>query len=212
MPHDDFATEVSPGLAKALPPGERVLWQGRPTTWALAREAMLIRPILAYFVLLGLARAIILAEGDPAAGVSALVFYGVLAALAAGIILGIAAVLARTTLYTLTTGRVVLRIGAALTVSLNLPLKDIAAADMVVRRDGSGSIFLKLTGGAKISYLVLWPHARPWRMSAPEPSLRAIPEVEKVAAILGEAATGAAPARIIPSEVPEPGAVPVPAE
>ena len=37
--HDDFATEPVPGLPGHLPPGEVVLWQGRPDAWRLAREA-----------------------------------------------------------------------------------------------------------------------------------------------------------------------------
>jgi hypothetical protein len=42
--------------------------------------------------------------------------------------------------------------------------------------------------GAKLSYLVLWPHVRPWHMGRVEPALRAIPEAAQVARVLAEAA------------------------
>ena len=38
-----------------------------------------------------------------------------------------------------------------------------------------------------LGYALLWPHARPWRLSQPEPMLRAVPEAQDVAAILAEA-------------------------
>ncbi|MEO1362599.1 MAG: PH domain-containing protein, partial [Pseudomonadota bacterium] len=39
MPHDDFEIEPVAGLPEAPPEGEQILWQGRPDTWALARES-----------------------------------------------------------------------------------------------------------------------------------------------------------------------------
>ena len=57
-----------------------------------------------------------------------------------------------------------------------------------MRRGGTGTIALQTTGDSKISYLVAWPHVRPWRMGQTEPALRCIPDAEKVAAILREAA------------------------
>ena len=41
-----------------------------------------------------------------------------------------------------------------------------------------------------MSYLLLWPHIRPWRLRAPEPMLSSIPDAAKVAAKLAEALTG----------------------
>ena len=95
---------------------------------------------------------------------------------------------ATTTVYTLTSKRIVMRIGAALTMSLNLPYKWIAKADLAVHGDGTGSIHLDLKGQTRISYLLLWPHVRPWKMNRAEPTLRAIPDAETVARILGQAA------------------------
>jgi hypothetical protein len=38
-PDHDFAFEPVRGLPEALPPGEEILWQGRPDAWRLALEA-----------------------------------------------------------------------------------------------------------------------------------------------------------------------------
>ncbi len=225
MPHDDFATEASPGLAKELPPGERQLWQGRPRAWALAREAMAIRWVIGYFAFLAVWRGIALGGTESvSAGIGAAVFYVLGGTAAAALILGLAWVLARTTVYTITTSRVVMRIGAALVVSFNLPFRHIAGADLGPCEDGTGSIHLKLMPGNKLSYLVLWPHVRPWAIRAPEPSLRAIPDAERVAGILARAAEDAvpqvqaefdarrAPEAQAPRPAPAAGPAPVPAE
>ena len=78
-----------------------------------------------------------------------------------GIIYGLAWVQARTTTYTLTTARVVLRIGAALPVTFNLPFAQVGAASLDLRRDGTGTIALDTLGETRISVLVAWPHVRP---------------------------------------------------
>ena len=52
---------------------------------------------------------------------------------------------------------------------------------------GTGDISLQPTAGTRLAYLVLWPHARAWRLNNPQPSLRSIPDAEQVAHVLGEA-------------------------
>ena len=39
MSHDDFAFEPQVGLPERLPQTEVMLWQGRPSAWALVRDA-----------------------------------------------------------------------------------------------------------------------------------------------------------------------------
>lgn len=219
MAHDDFAVEPVRGLEKQLRPGERMLWQGAPKTWALAKSAMVVHWVIGYFAVLAAWRGYALwTSMSVEAGIAAVLWYLILGALAAGIIMAIAWVLARTTVYTITTSRVVMRIGAALTVSLNLPLKHIASADLGLQADGTGSIHLKLKGGDRFSYLVLWPHVRPWHTRTPEPTLRCIPDAARVAQILGEAAQAEVGAVIgdiqaEPAAARAPGgAYPVPAE
>jgi hypothetical protein len=54
---------------------------------------------------------------------------------------------------------------------------------------------LSLTGKDRIALLHLWPHARPWRVTQPEPMLRGVPQAQAVAKLLSDAwshATGLA--------------------
>jgi len=114
---------------------------------------------------------------------------------------GIPAVLAwlfsRTTVYTIASRRVVLRSGVALPMTLNIPFRLVESAALRTYRDGTGGILLALAGPDRISYLHLWPNARPWRAARPEPMLRAVPDAARVAEILAQAlAVAAEPAAI----------------
>jgi Bacterial PH domain len=187
--HDDFAFEAMPGLPERPPLGEDILWQGKPAAYALARDAYGLHWIAGYFALIVLWRAGIgLAEGGLALAVAMGLPYLMLAALGLAVVYGLAWIQARTTVYTLTTARVVMRIGAALPVTFNLPFVQVGAANLDLRRDGTGTIALDTLGKTRISYLIAWPHVRPWRMSKTEPALRSIPDAKRVAAMLAEAA------------------------
>ncbi len=189
MPHDDFAVEPVKGLPERPPEGELILWQGRPSALALARDALNLWWVVGYFVLLAVWRVGASSADMPFLEALPLAIpFLILGALAAGVLYGIALVLARTTVYTITTSRVAMRVGAALTVTLNIPFTRIEGADLRLRRDGTGTVALRTLGDARLSYLVLWPHVRPWRMKKPEPSLRAIPDAARVAGILADAA------------------------
>ena len=94
---------------------------------------------------------------------------------------------ARTTVYTVTNKRIVMRLGIVLTVTFNLPLKRIAAADVRSLDEGFGDISLALQGDDRIAWVHLWPSVRPWRINKPEPTLRAIADVQTVAAYVRDA-------------------------
>ena len=186
--HDDFAMEPVPGLPEAPPKGEEVLWQGRPDTWALAREALGLNWVAGYFVALAAWRAWAVADGSLGSVVAVMLPYAAIGVVTCAILLGLAAVYARTTVYTLTTARVAMRIGAALTVTLNLPYRQIANASLDLKRRGTGTIALETLGETRLSYLVCWPHVRPWYLSRTQPALRCIPDAARVAQMLSEAA------------------------
>ena len=189
MSHDDFAVEPIPGLPARPPQGEEVLWQGRPNTWALAREAMGLYWVAGWFVLLAVWRVgVVSSEQSFSIALLAGLPLILMGLITCGIILLIAWVQARATVYTITSARVAMRIGAALTVTFNIPYKKIAGASLDLKKAGTGTIALEILGDTKISYLVCWPHVRPWRMAKTEPALRCIPHAEKVASILAEAA------------------------
>ncbi len=184
----DFATEALPGLPEKPPLGEEILWQGRPNTWALAREAYKITWVGGYFLALGLWQGIA-AFGSNIAGVTAVLLpYLAVGALAVGILGLMALVQARGTVYTITSARVAMRGGAALTVTLNLPFKQIGAAHLAHGVAKTGTLAFETLGDTRISYLVLWPHARPWALGRAQPALRAIPNADAVAKIFTDAA------------------------
>ena len=186
--HDDFAIEPVPGLPATPPKGESLLWQGRPQTLALAREALGLTWVAGYFVVLAAWRAWAVSDGSVGSVVAVMLPYLAIGAVTCGIILIIAAVQARSTVYTLTTARVAMRVGSALTVTLNLPYRQIGSASLDLKRSGTGTIALQTLGDTRLSYLVCWPHVRPWHVSKTQPALRCIPDAAKVAQLLAEAA------------------------
>lgn len=187
------------GLPEVPPAGEHVLWQGSPDWWQLALRAFHLRKLVAYFAVLMVLRAVFVA-GDGASTADAVVA-ALWLALPSSVALGLVALLAwlsaRTTLYTITNHRVVMRIGIVLTLTYNLPFKRIAAAGLKLQPSGSGDIPLTLAGKDRIALLHLWPHARPWRVAKPEPMLRCLPDAAAAARVLSQAwtqATGLQPA------------------
>jgi hypothetical protein len=186
--HDDFAIEPVLGLPERPPLGEDLLWQGRPDSLALARDAFKVTWVAGYFVALAVWRAAMVADGSVGSVVAVMLPYLAIGAVACAILYGMAVVQARSTVYTITTARVAMRIGAALTVTLNLPFKQIGAASLSGKGTGVGTIALQTLGETRISYLVCWPHVRPWHFAKTQPALRCIPDAARVAKLLADAA------------------------
>jgi len=66
---------------------------------------------------------------------------------------------------------------------------------------GFGDIALALKGPDRIAWLNLWPHARPWALKNPEPSLRCLADVAGVAQTIQGAWRAANPdAQVVTSE------------
>jgi hypothetical protein len=182
----EYDLEPIRGLPGTLPEGEHILWQGAPSWKRLARDAFKTRWIASYFAGLLLWAAI---DGN-ASG-----FAMTLAVGAAGLALLhlLAWLAARATVYTITNRRVVFRFGIALPKCVNLPMSAIAGAGLKRNADGTGDIPLALSGAHRLGYVQFWPHARPWKVAAPEPMMRALPDVAHVAALLSEALVAAVP-------------------
>ena len=161
--------EPIPGLPHALPPGERLLWQGRPSWRGLARHTFQVRWLSAYFGVFTIARAVIaVQEGHGLSGaLLSMIVVLPLAALCIGLLTLLAWLNARATVYTITSRRVVMRFGVAFPMTFNLPFKRLAAAALTVRKEGEGDISLQLAAPDRIAWLHLWPHARPWRLARP---------------------------------------------
>lgn len=185
----DYDVEPVRGLPALPPKGEHVLWRGAPDARTLALKAFRLRGIAIYFAVLTTWKLMGVAYDDgtlaDAAGVVAT--FAILAAGAIVLFSGIAWAVARTTVYTITNRRVVMRIGVALPVTFNLPFSMIDGAALRPYDGGAGDIPLQLREGTRLAYLVLWPHVRPWRFTRPEPMLRCIPDAAATAQLLSEA-------------------------
>ncbi|MBK1635344.1 photosynthetic complex putative assembly protein PuhB [Rhodovulum adriaticum] len=189
MSHDDFEIEPIKGLPAQLPEGEEILWQGSPNWWALARESLWLDWVALYFVALFVWRTLAAAGDMPLAQAAAgATFFLVMGAVVCLLLIAMALANAKASVYTVTTRRVAMRIGAAVTINLSLPYTRIGNANLHLRKSGIGSIAFEMIGNHKISYILCWPHVRPWRISRTEPALRCIPDAAKVAKIITEAA------------------------
>jgi hypothetical protein len=179
-------SEPVPGLPERLPDGERILWQGRPSQRRIATEVMKARWVAFYFGVL-IVWALAAGWSDGRSLPSILFSAGVLCILAA-ILLGLIELYAwavtRTTLYTVTNRRLVMRVGVGSSITLNLPFTKIASAAMVERKDGSGDIVFQAAEGVRLSWFHLWPHVRPRHYARPEAALRCISGVSAVAALI----------------------------
>ena len=183
MSHDDFEIEPVEGLPELPPEGEEILWRGRPSTMALAREAMNLNWIIGYFAVLMAWRFLSVSDIMPLGqAIGATVPFLLLGMVVCGLLIGVSYIQARNTVYTITSARVAMRIGAALTLTLNLPYREIANASLSLRKNGTGTIALETTGKTQFSLLVLWPHADVAKILARAAEARvSIPQVARKA-------------------------------
>ena len=174
------------GLPGRLPSDERLLWQGAPDAWRLACEAFHVRAVALYFGgMISLRAAGSLAHGAPAGRVlTEAAAVSPLAILALALLGGLAVLYSRTTVYTITTRRVVLRFGVALPKAINLPFSQIESASVKRRGGTGGDLAMTLKAPNKIAFLHLWPNVRPWRLARPEPSFTALNDLDGASAAL----------------------------
>jgi len=186
MSHDDFATEPVPGLPETPPEGERILWQGAPDWRSLLWRAFALRWVLLYFAALAVWRgAEMVGEGQSALAIAASVAaLTPLVVVAAAVLALIAWLTARSSVYTITTRRIVMKFGIALPKAFNLPYAEIEAVDVRERGGGLGDIALRFKPDVRLAWLIFWPHVRGLRMARTEPQLVCIQDVGEVADLL----------------------------
>ncbi|MBI1391962.1 MAG: PH domain-containing protein [Alphaproteobacteria bacterium] len=180
---DDGPTETTPGLPAALPEGEDIVWQGRPNAIALVVHAFHVRFVAAYFVAFGAWSAANAMAGGASLGAAMSRGAAMIAAgmLAIGILSFIGFAMSRAAIFTVTTKRVMIRHGVAIPKFINLPFAQIEAV-ATARKGGSTDIALNISKGGGAPYLHLWPFARPLRIGAPTPLLRALSAADADAA------------------------------
>jgi hypothetical protein len=184
----DLEFEDIPGLPGKLPAGEFVMWQGRPQWKALAVNTFRLPWVAAWlfaFVALRVGAGLQRGEGSTALIAGGLTF--ALSAAGLGILGLLAWGYARATVYTITSRRVVLRIGVAIPLTINLPFKKLAAADLRQRALGTGDVVLTLATGERLAWLYLWPHVKALSFGAPRPALLSVTDPVHVATTLKEA-------------------------
>ena len=119
----EHGLEPVPGLPEALPSGEVLLWQGAPLWSEIAQRVFLVRWVGGYFVALFLWE---LMDGTLQGGMAADVIgpamlLMLVGAVAIGILALLAKIVARTSVYSITSRRLVMRVGVALPITINIP-------------------------------------------------------------------------------------------
>lgn len=200
MSDDDFAFEPIEGLPEVPPDDETILWRGHPEWWPLAKRAFYVRPVAVYFALLVAWRIgeALFAGASPIAAVAYASELLPFIVSAFALLIGLGWVYARSTVYTLTSARLVVRSGVALPITVNLPYTAVQSADLSVHGDGTGDILFKLVPDQNVSFLALWPHVQKWHFGRTRPMMRCLAEPKEVGAVLASAIAareGAAAAR-----------------
>jgi hypothetical protein len=182
----EFDVEPIRGLPEKPPQGEHILWQGVPSMQGIVRHAFYARILAGYFiVLIGVSTGVALAEGHGMDVVLQRVPWLVgFAIFVLAIAWSLAWLIHRTTVYTITNRRLVMRFGLALPMAVNIPFSIVEAAGKREYGDGAGDIALTLKRDQSPAYLLMWPHVRPWRFGRPQPMLRAIDNIDGVADLL----------------------------
>jgi hypothetical protein len=206
MSEHDF--EAVRGLPGQLPEGERILWQGAPRWTTLAQQAFHVRAVAAYFAAMfawRLAASATAGQSLPAV-LRSILLVSPIPILTVAALAGMAWLYSRTTVYTITNKRVVIRFGVALPKAFNIPFTIVESAAVKTLADGAGDLALTLKAGNKIAFAHLWPNARPWRLAVPEPTFRALGNVQAAVTVLTSAMKEAAPIEVTrPASIPERG-------
>ncbi|MDX2233896.1 MAG: photosynthetic complex putative assembly protein PuhB [Hyphomonadaceae bacterium] len=204
MSEHDF--EPVRGLPEDLPAGEHIVWQGAPDWKLMARRVFHMPLVSIYFgALMAWRGAEATAAGATAVeALQSALWVTPLATAALGLLAGLAWLNCRTTVYTITNKRVVMRFGAALTKAINIPFTIIEGADVKLFADGGGDIALTLVKPNKIAYLHLWPHARPGKLGHPQPTFRSVANAAAVASSLSMTLQRAAGQTVTPPAAVQP--------
>ena len=183
--------EPAPGMPETLPDSERVIWQEPAQFRSLAYSTFHVRKLAVYFAILIAVNLGYGLTGTSGLGeaLSSAVTFALLAALALGLLAFYASLIARTTMYTVTTRRVVIRAGVAVPVTINIPFSKIERAAVRRHRDGTGEIALVPDRSSRVSYVLMWPLVKPFRLIRVQPVLRGVADVDTVAELLAEQLT-----------------------
>jgi hypothetical protein len=176
------------GVPHPLPADEQLLWEGAPDGSLVARHVFHRMFVLGYFVLVtGWWAVNTVGTVDSADFLSMLAVRTLLGVLVMGIFEFLARAVARTSVYAITSKRVVLKLGVVLPMTINVPLSALRDAGVARFRDGSGQLSLSLLPEQRLAYIALWPHCRVFSVNQPQPLLRGLTNPDEVANVLRDA-------------------------
>lgn len=180
------------GVDEPLPAGEEILWSGSPDAGAVARHVLHLRVWAGYMTVLAVVVGVSAASSLPVADVArVMVLPLLLAVVLLATVAWFARLVARTSEYVVTTRRVVLRIGVAFPMVINIPLRLVQEAGLRTFADGTGEVRLVLSPEVKLAYIALWPHVDTLRgLSQPRPKLRGLTVPDAVGAAIRHAVAG----------------------
>ncbi len=189
---NEYEYEPVRGLPEELPEGEEVVWRGEPTWRGLARRVFHVHALALYFAAIISAHAVYqwLQGAEVAALLGSVAWQLGLTCVALGILSLMAFAYARSTVYTVTTRRLVIRGGVAVPMMINIPWESVQSASLRQCRDGTGDIAFQMISGTRMAHWALWPNVRPWHLSKVQPMLRGIEEPDAVARALARTVTG----------------------
>lgn len=182
----EYDREPIPGLPERLPAGENLLWQGSPEWRSVARRVFHALPVAIYFATMLAWRIGTAYSGGESTQVMifSMLWLIAIGGVGLGLIVLLAKLTAKTTIYSITSKRVVLRYGIAFPICVNLPFAAVLEAGLQQHADGTGDIVMTMNGNGGMAYLHLWPHARPWHLSTAKPALRSLVDPVPVANLL----------------------------
>lgn len=178
-----------PGVDEPLPEGEEILWSGSPDARATTRHVMHLRVWGTYMAVLVVLVAISAFSTLPPADVArVLILPLLLTAVLLASVTWFGRAIARTSSYVVTSRRVILQVGIAFPISINIPLRLIDTAALRRFRDGTGELRLTLAPEVKLAYIALWPHVDVFRsLGQPRPKLRGLVAPEQVGELIRDA-------------------------
>jgi hypothetical protein len=183
----DFQDGVLKPLPGPLPEGERVLWQRSPSWQAYSKRVFHVSKFVLYFLVVitwvAVSRSL---SGGMSSGLNSLIWTVPLALIVVGMLSLMGWMYARTTVYTMTSKRLIIQSGLAFTTAVNLPFSKLDKADLKTFADGTGDIELSMSG-TRMLYSMIWPNARLLKLKRPAPMLWALPEPNRVAELLSNA-------------------------
>lgn len=180
--------EPIPGLPEKLPDGEFIVWQGKPEASALVKRVFHAPTIGLYFLgLIAVHLIYQIINGTELSSIAVSVGWQLfLAAIGIGLLVGAGALYARSTIYTFTNHRLVIRSGVALSMMVNIPWESVESAGVRYCRDGTGDFLITPKPSKKLFYFMIWPHVRQMGFRKVQPLLRGIGSPRDIAARLGD--------------------------